>query len=160
MNSSLKFVTKLSHIAHLTQMELTHSKVMSHVLVRHVSQVRMSHVTHMNGSCHTHLEELCHTYDKSIRMSHVTRTNESCHTCALVMSHVWRSPVTHTAGPIWVSICYTQHLLATENCQDKCYTNGAQTPKPKKHLAINAKKCFTVAKALLADAFLKRGKLT
>jgi len=62
----------------------------------------ISHVTHMNESCHTK-----HFDDKIIfslagkrnnlmesRVLHV-EMDESCHTCRWVLSHIWRSHVTH-----------------------------------------------------------------
>jgi len=48
---------------------------------------------HMSQSRHTHVWVMSHVWRS--HLTHVTHMNKSCHTYEGVMSHIWRSHVTH-----------------------------------------------------------------
>jgi len=99
----------------LCMSRVTHEWVMSHIWMPHINEVCHKCEWVM---CHTHQFILDghpwghsnHTHDQTgaLRMSRVTHEgvlshidmpliNESCHTCEWVMSHKWRSHVSHTS---------------------------------------------------------------
>ena len=80
----------------------THTSVMSHVW--------MSHVTHMNASCHTYDWVVSHIW-----MRHVTQKNTSRHTYEWVMSHMpTASPV---SGLIMLPKAVMSHVtLLNKSC--------------------------------------------
>ena len=70
-------------MSHILMMHVTHITKSCHTYPGVMSHVSMSHVTYVNESCHMYQWVVSH-----ISKSHVTHINESCHVCQRVMSHV------------------------------------------------------------------------
>ena len=75
----------------------TYGGEMSHVW-RNRFHIWIRHVTHMNAACHTHEFGLSRSLVPSACVwdsDLVTRMNEPCHTYEWVMTHLWKSHLTH-----------------------------------------------------------------
>ena len=87
----------MCYVIHMNESCHTHSWVMSHTWMSHVTQMNESCRTHEWVMSHTWMRHVSHTHESShtykcvmsqISMHHVTRMNASFHTYEWVMSHV------------------------------------------------------------------------